>query len=192
MDRCRGSADAEACYRGVANGATLIAQNALYRLAEVRRAHGDADGALGAWLEYRHRFPDGVLAQETDVAILEVRLRQRSPLAMRAAERFLERWPGSEHAAEVHAIRGVLRQRGHDCVRALEDFDHALGARISGARLDEASYGRAACLAAVGRRTDAADAYRSYLRGNPSGRFTEQARAGLRALEPPAAPPRAP
>jgi outer membrane protein assembly factor BamD (BamD/ComL family) len=137
-------------------------------------------------LEYRSRFPAGALAQEADLAILEVRLRLGpSSNALRAAGRFLEHWPASEHAAEVTAIRGVLRQRGGDCAGALGDFDRALAARVSAGRREEALFGRASCLEAAGRTADAASAYQAYLRERPDGRFAARAREALDAIRDP-------
>lgn len=186
-DRCRGAPDREHCYREVANGADLTAQRALYRLGELRRDGGDPRGALEAWVEYRHRFAAGAFAEETDLAILETRLRVRSPMARAAADRFLRQWPASPYVAEVHGIRGVLRQDSGDCAGALADYGLALGARISGARRDESLYGRAACLEALGRAVDARAAYERYLQDLPHGRFADRARAALRQA-PDAAP----
>jgi len=180
---CAGAPDPAGCLRALADGSDLRAQAALYRLGEVHRAHGNAAGALDAWLEYRRRFPAGALAQEADLAILEMRLRVDPGAARRAADRFLTHWPGSEHAAEVAAIRGALRQRAGDCAGALGDFDRALGARASPSRREEALFGRAACLEAAGRTADATIAYRTYLRERPDGRFAARARAALEALE---------
>ncbi len=149
------------------------------------RSTGSA-ATLDAWIEYRRRFPSGALAQEADLAILEVRLRLgQSSNALRAAGRFLAHWPASEHSAEVTAIRGVLRQRAGDCAAALSDFDHALAARVSAGRREEALFGRATCLDAAGRTADAANAYRAYLRERPDGRFATRAREGLEAIEAP-------
>ncbi len=162
-----------------ATASPLAAENELYRLAE-SRAQGDPRGALDAFMEYRERFPSGALAQEADLSILEMRLRLRSPQARHEAEQFLRQWPASEHAREVHAIRGALLQRAGDCSGALDDFDRALAGRISPARREEALYGRAGCLAAAGRSTDAAAAYRTYLTAHPSGRYAAAAWEGLR------------
>lgn len=179
VDRCREAPDRERCYREVADGVDLTAQSALYRLGELRRDRGDRQGALEAWLEYRRRFGAGPYAEESDLAVLEMRLRVGSPLARVAADRFLRQWPASPYLAEVRGIRGLLRHRGGDCAGALEDYSEALGARISGARRDESLYGRAACLDALGRTGDARAAYERYLQDLPRGRFAEQARAAL-------------
>ncbi len=167
------------CLRRIADGTGLAAETALYRLGQLFQARGDRQGALDAWLEYRERFPNGALGQEADLSIIDLRLALGSPLALRAAERFLDVHPGSEHEGEVRAIRGVLRHRAGDAAGALADYEAALAARTTRARREESLFGRAACLDVLGRTEEAASAYRAYLEAFPSGRFAGRASLAL-------------
>jgi TolA-binding protein len=157
----------------------LALQTAAYRLGLSRRRAGDAPGAIAAWLEYRRRWPGGALAPEADLGVLEMRLSSGSSEALAEATRFLRVHPGSERRGDVLAIRAQLLHRAGQHGEALGDYDAALAGRASARRRQEAAFGRAACLDALGRREEARAAYREILERNPEGRFTRRAREAL-------------
>lgn len=179
VDSCTRATEPEACYRALADGDGIAAETSLYRLAQSRARRRDAAGALDALREHTRRFPNGSLAPEVDLSILEALLIEDATEARDAADRFLARHAASSYARDVHAIRATLRHRAGDCAGALDDYDRALGGRIAARRRDEASFGRAACLEALGRTADARAAYEAYLADVPEGRFVARARERL-------------
>jgi tetratricopeptide (TPR) repeat protein len=150
---------------------------ALYELGRLRqRELGDPAGALEAFQHYRAGYPKGSLSQEVDLSIIETEL-ARAQLAPAFAElgRFLDRYPDSERAPEVHLLRGnVLRQRG-ECAPAIEEYRQSQ----RGAFADDALYFTAFCERQLGRSDAAASSLRDYLRRFPEGLHQREARAAL-------------
>lgn len=161
---------AEQCFQQRAAGDGLAAQLALYELARLRKdALGDAPGAHRALLEYRSRFPLGSLRTEVEVSIIELLVRMgHYQAALAESEQLLSGPAGAERKAQLRLLRGnIYRVNLKDCARALPEYRSI--ARDASARGDQASYNYASCLEELGRRQEAAQAFREYLkRTNPA------------------------
>src|SRR5205085_8502254 len=91
--------------------------------------------------EYRSRFPDGALAQEASLSAVEARLALGDePGALREMDSFLERWAGSERAAEVRWLRASLLASRGECSADLQSLS------AQGPRADDASFTLASCI----------------------------------------------
>jgi hypothetical protein len=124
------------------------------------------------------RFPAGALAAEAGIARLDTLLALGR---RRAALELLDRLPlaGSMRRRELLVLRAELAAEAGDCADALLDLD--LVARIPAGDVAEerAVYGKAVCLARLGRRRDASSVLDGYLRRFPRGRFVAQALGAL-------------
>jgi TolA-binding protein len=99
-----------ACLEDAARGSGLTGQNALYVLALMAEQGGRAASAVDLWRRYGGRFPDGVLAPEARVALLnDLVSLQRYPEALHEAEAFLSRYPHEPAAPQVLRLRDSLR-----------------------------------------------------------------------------------
>jgi hypothetical protein len=100
-----------ACLEHAAQGAGLSAQNAQYVMALLTERSGDASSAVGAWRRYAERFPDGVLAPEARLALINdlVKL-ERYPEALAEAEAFLARFPREPVGPDVLRLTENLRR----------------------------------------------------------------------------------
>ena len=164
------------CFRTLADRTGLAAENALYQLGRVHRRERRLREALEAWREHERRFPEGALVVEVRLAELETLLATSSPEALARADAFITAHGASPHAAEIHVVRGTLRHRAGRHADALDDYEAALARPLPPHRADEASFGRASCLDALGREPEALSAYRAYLAAFPEGRFAARAR----------------
>lgn len=155
---------------------------ALYEVARLRRdVLADADGALRALAEYRKRFPAGSLRREADMSQLELLLQLgRGDDALKQSDELLASSASGERAAELHLLRGhILRKQSRFAV-AVREYELADSAR---ARSGEATYFRALCLEALGRRSEAAVIFAKYLE-QPKRPYTEDAKQRLERLKP--------
>ena len=167
-------AEAAALYAELSEHAGPRAGTSLYELARVRqRFLAQPGAALLAIDEYRRRFPDGPLAQETSLNAIEARLVLGDEIeALREMDSFLDRWAGSERATEVRWLRAQLLAGRGQCSADLE----ALAAQ--GPRADEASFALASCVRKSGEVERARALLEAYLQRFPGGRHAaEVARA---------------
>jgi hypothetical protein len=176
--------EAQTCLRALAEGNDLNAEIALYELARVQKESlGDPAAALATLRKQRRRFPEGALRDETELTTIEL-LPQvgqyRSALDL--SDSFLARHPRHERAAELHLLRAnILREVFADHAAAVREYQEIDAG--AGAVADDAAFFLAVSLESDGRRQDAADAYRRYLkRGAPA--HAAVARARLAALAP--------
>jgi hypothetical protein len=174
---------AQSCLRVVAEGNDLNAETALYELARLQQESlGDPAAALATLKKQRRRFPDGALRNEAELTTIEL-LPQvgqyRSALDL--SDAFLARHPRHERAAELHLLRAnILREVFSEYAAAVREYQE-VDAGASGVA-DDAAFFLAVSLEADGRKQDAADAYRRYLKRRMPG-HADVARARLTALE---------
>jgi ferric-dicitrate binding protein FerR (iron transport regulator) len=176
--------DAEACFLERASGSGMAAQLALYELARLRKdALGDPAGAYGALTDYRQRFPDGSLRTEVEISAIEVLVRLgRHDEALAESARLLESTAGKARAGQLRMLRGnIYRTALRDCGKA--ETEYASIINEPGARGDQAQYFRASCLEEVGRRDEAVQAYREYLK-RPGAARAAQVEQKLQKLAP--------
>jgi hypothetical protein len=99
--------DARQALSVVAASSSLRAEAALLKRGELelRQLHAPAQ-ALGSFDEAERRFPNGSLAQERSLSALEAAVAlERWAEVQRRADEFLSRFPSSERAREVRAVR---------------------------------------------------------------------------------------
>ena len=92
-------------------GAGPAAENAAYELGRVLRdSLHRPRAAVAAWVNYRTRFPNGLLRAEADLSIVETLagLGDRAA-ALSEAEAFLSRYPNSERRGEVAKLAARVR-----------------------------------------------------------------------------------
>jgi hypothetical protein len=174
--------EAQSCLRGLAEGSDLNAETALYELARVQqKSLGDTAAALATLKKQRRRFPNGALRDEAELTTIELlpRLGQyRSALDL--SDSFLARHPRHERVAELHLLRAnILREVFADHAAAVREYQEIDAG--AGGIADDAAFFLAVSLESDGRKQEAADAYRRYLkRGAPA--HVAVARARLAAL----------
>lgn len=175
--------DAVDCFTAAATGADLGAEVSLYEAARLYRdALGQPERAVTTLQEARRRFPSGALSTEVDLSLAELLPKLgRYREALQATQAVLDRHPAEPRAAELHLLRGdVLRAGLASCPAAESEYAAAAGAadeRVA----DAASFRRATCLEADGRRPEARAAFALYLtRPHPS--HVAEARRHLQAL----------
>jgi len=173
------------CLEHQAAGTGLDAEIALYEIGKIKRgALGDPAGALAAFQSLRERFPDGTLRAEAELSAVELLARLgRHRAALDASATLLQEGRVGERAAELHLLRGNLyRESLGDLARAATEYRLAAGGSSHKATDDKASFLLAVTLEGLGRRAEAADAYRRYLQ-RPNPAHEADARARLRRLE---------
>ena len=157
---------------------------ALYELGRVRERNlNDLPGALQAFRRYRAEYPNGALAQEVSLSLIETELAGTSPQDRTAAfdesSAFLAAHPQSERAAEMRLLRGNLMRETGDCEKAISEYRQA-----GGSYAEEALWFTAFCEHKQGRRDEARDTLRSYLARFPDGEHRAQAAAALESNGP--------
>jgi outer membrane protein assembly factor BamD (BamD/ComL family) len=155
-----------------------LALYSLGRLAQ-RQLH-DPTRALTAFHLCHQRFPQGALAPEVDLSILELNVAAHHPdAALAASDRFLADHPDSERSDEVHLLRGgLLRDRG-DCHRALADYQAVRGPALA----EDALFSTAYCQEKLGDKPAARRTMSTYLERYPHGRHRAEVEKAL-AVEP--------
>lgn len=176
-----GSSSAQlACLEVVGRGSGLAAEAALFEVARLT-AKTEPERALAALAEHRDRFPGGALRGE--VAELQIRLLyelRRDTEALVESERALSTSWGRVLSSPLHLLRGkIYDERLSDCASAVTEYVALVGE--AGADGDEAEFRRAACLERLGRASEAATAYGTYLR-RPDARRRTTASERLDAL----------
>ena len=166
--RPRRAAPAE---RHAAEDTTTEAQLLARALSRLRQAH-DPRGALALLDQHTRSYPRGVLASEALSARLEavIQLDDRE-----SALRLLDGrsvFPG-RLGAEQLLTRAELRASAGRYADALVDFDRLLGPAMAAATpgdLERALYGRAVCLAQLGRNDRARADLEAYQKRYPQGK----------------------
>lgn len=105
-------AEAASALSVVAGSESLRAEAALLKRGELELRHlNQPREALRTFDEGDARFPSGTLAQERALSALEATVAlQRWPEALRRADDFLGRFPGSPRADEVRQVRAAAAQ----------------------------------------------------------------------------------
>ncbi len=96
----------------LARGQGPTAENALYEMGRVQRDRLlRARDAVRTWNRYRERFPRGLLRAEADLSILETLVKLGDDeAALKEAQAFLRRHPGSERRSEIARLEETLRR----------------------------------------------------------------------------------
>lgn len=175
--------EAAECLEAAAARPGLDGEIALVELARLRRdALNDPKGSLAALSDYGARFPEGALREEALAASIDLLVRTGDgPGALAESERLLRRIGSQQRRAEIHLLRGnVLRVLEGDCRRADAEYAAAGG---SGAErvVDDAAFWRAVCLASLGERAAATQAFTQYLE-RPRAQHAADAKARLESL----------
>jgi tetratricopeptide (TPR) repeat protein len=97
-----------------------------------------------------------------------------------AIKEFEESLPGNQNSAQVYNDLGVALLEKGDLNRSLESFNKAL--QLDG-NLLEALFNRALCYQKLRRFEEAKEAWREYLKRDPSSPWAAEARDNLRLLE---------
>jgi hypothetical protein len=174
--RQRDPRQALALYQRLAAARGPLAEIALYELGTVEDEHlHEPRRALATWERYRQRYPRGMLRAEADFSLIEVlaRLREQAR-ALDEARDFLRRYPESERRGEMAVLAADLARTGGDCTLAVTLYETAARARLPPALADDATFNRAACLAAAGDGR-AQGAARDYLARFPGGLHRNEA-----------------
>jgi hypothetical protein len=162
-------------YQRLVKAGGPLAESALFEMATIEHEDlHDPARALATWQRYRDRYPRGVLRAEADLSVIEVlpRLGQEAR-ALAEARDFLRRHPRNERRGEVARVGGDLARMRGDCRAALELYEAAGSGPLSLDDADDAAFGRAACLAALGE-VGAAQAARQYRERFPRGRHAAE------------------
>jgi len=180
------AAGAAACFTAAATGTDLGAEVALYEAARLYRdVLGRPEQAAATLQEARRRFPGGALSREVNLSLAELLPKLgRYREALTVTQAVLDGHPAGPRAAALHLLRGdVLRAGLASCAAA--ESEYAAAASTGDDRVaDAATFWRAACLEAEGRRPEARAAFALYLTRPHPARTTE-ARAHLQALAGP-------
>ena len=170
------------CYEDLARGSGLLAQTALYELANLRRDGGDPSGALATLRSYGVRFPNGALTTEVELSMIELlaKLNQHGEALERSAA-LLARQPNLERSSDLRVLRGNLyREAMGDLRRAAIEYDLAQSGR--GRAAVEALFLAATCAEALGDRESAARLYTRYLSHGDRATHAADARNRLLAI----------
>lgn len=173
----------EDCLARLASGGNLAAQNALFALALLARDEKrDGQSAISFFRSYLGRFPDTPLAPEASLgALAELRALHRDQEAMSEADRYLSHYAAAGRADEVELLRASLLQDGLGRpAEALSAYERVLATSGRPRLRDEADFGRALALQALGRGTEAVRALERYRQTYPSGAHAAEAAALLR------------
>jgi TolA-binding protein len=110
------------------------------------------------------------------------RLAEEFPEAVEGYHQLQNRFPASDEARLSFFSTADVLQRLGEPARALAELDRYLEAQPSGALASEALFGRARCLDALGRRTEAVEAWERLLRDFPDSIYEAAARRRLAEL----------
>jgi TolA-binding protein len=171
-----------ACYEDLARGSGLLAQTALYELANLRRDGGDPTGALATLRSYGVRFPNGALATEVELSMIELLVKSNQHReALERSAALLARQPNLERSSDLRVLRGNLyREAMGDLRRAATEYDQAQRGR--GRAAVEALFLAATCAEALGDRESAARLYTRYLSHGDRVAHAADARSRLLAI----------
>lgn len=172
-------AEAVELYAVVAAGGRAKAELSLYEVGRLKKRYlGDSRGAASAFADYGRRYPEGALAPDADLSLIESLVASAAYGEARAAmDRFLLARPDSERRAEVRLLRAnLLRDRG-DCRAARADYEAV--AAGSGPETDDALFHAAGCDRELGDTEAARDRLRRYLERFPAGRHRAEAERAL-------------
>lgn len=178
LDRKGQHQEAAAAFRRLVARQLPNSDLALYHLAQLEQAPlSDAVGAERDYLAYLRDYPQGALAQEAALSVIELQLQRSAfPAALAQMDRFLREHPSSERSNKVHLLRGdVMRSLGRPQL-AIGEYALVHG---GGTEEDDALYFSASCRGTLGQADAAAEALRGYLQRFPQGRHAAEARAGL-------------
>jgi hypothetical protein len=153
------------CFGAVSRGVGLSAEVSLHEVGRLElSSRRNPAAALRAFQSYRERYPSGALRGEVDYGVVRALADLgRFEEALVESEALLAKASGRSIAKELHLLRGRLYERKlHDCEKAVTEYVALVG--DTGDAGDEAELGRARCLEALDRRTDAITAYKQYLR----------------------------
>ena len=179
-----GAADPTLCYRRIASGTGLAAENALYALALHEARLGHHAEAITALSEHRERFRAGVLASDAAWTLVgELLLAHRYLPAVSEARAFESRYPDDQRRAEVALVAAhVLRDQLLSLPEAKAQYDRVLGASPSRDVADEALFYRGVCEEALGDKAAAAVTFVRHQAEFPRSRFADEGARRLRAL----------
>ncbi len=176
----RGVDERARCYRRIADGSGLAAQNALYGLGLIARDHlHDRQAALHYWTDYAERFPHGVLAPEAALGILGALIADRRYAeAIDAADRYLQLSPDGL-GAEVTLAKAEILQTGLNSPdSAIPIYLGLLSGELSSPVRQEVLYSMGLCEQREGYPTQAEQLWKRYLSSFPRGPHSAQV-AGL-------------
>jgi hypothetical protein len=126
---CAGPASAELrCYlQRSGSSDPLVAESALFRAGWIALHDlGEPRRALALWEEQAARFPEGVLAEDLAVSLVDVlMILGESSRAAAEANRYLAHYPRSLRAQEMRAVRGLLLVARGRCEMAEADLAEA-------------------------------------------------------------------
>jgi hypothetical protein len=171
-----GIGDRASCYRHVADGTGLAAQNALYGLGLLSRDHQhDGEASLRYWRDYQRRFPQGVLAPEASLGILgELIAERRYPEAVDEADRYLKSFPDG-FVVEVTLAKAEILQTGLNSPdTAIPLYLGLLAQGLDAPVRQEVLYSMGLCELQEGYPNEAHELWRRYLKSFPHGPHAAQ------------------
>ncbi len=169
-------ADRAGCYRHVADGSGLAAQNALFGLGILARDHQhDGEAALRYWHDYQHRFPQGVLAPEASLGILgELIAERRYAEAVDEADHYLKAFPDG-FVAEVTLAKAEILQTGLNSPdSAIPIYLGLLTQELAPPVRQEVLYSMGLCEQQEGYPSEAHELWNRYLKSFPRGPHAAQ------------------
>jgi TolA-binding protein len=173
-------AEAAKALEALVEGGGAHADLALYELGRQKQRHlGDLAGADAAFRRYRATYPQGSLAQEVELSLIELEVaRGRRDDALADLPRFLAAHPDSERAPEMQLLRATLLRQKGDCEAALAAYE---GLARTPQVASEALYFTAWCQRKLGRADDAERSLRRYLTLYPKDAHAAEAAEALQA-----------
>ena len=171
---CLSSRDAvaqENCLWRHAQRSDLGAQSALYLLGTQAHDRGEGTLALSIWQTYLRRFPHGVLVVETQLAVFDELIDERSYSEAVALSEQLERAaPTYFRLSEVEIRRGdLLAQELGRPVEAEQAYRRALHMESRPFLRERALYALGSCQEKLGKTAEARGSWAAYLREFPQG-----------------------
>jgi ferric-dicitrate binding protein FerR (iron transport regulator) len=178
-----GGVDRASCFRHVADGKGLAAQNALYGLGLLARQQHDGPAALRYWHDYQKRFPHGVLAPEASLGILGELMAERSySEAVDEADSYLKAFPDGL-VAEVTLAKAEILQTGLNSPdSAIPIYLGLLTGDLSPSVRQEVLYSMGLSEQAEGYSSQARELWERYLATYPRGPHAAQVSQLLRGL----------
>ena len=133
--------------------------------------------------------PPGLSADQLYKSALADLTSGKLDLALQQFTDYVKYFGTTELAPSAQFNIGEVHRRNNDPEKAIEAYDQVLEAYPENEKTDDAHYSKARMLLAIGKRTDAAEEFRTLIKKYPNSELAAKAKDQLKALgvAPPAA-----